>query len=222
MFAETGCPYFDRDFRKLAALAEVQVATPEALSALLGEMYASIFDVDFANYRVEVLAPKSETILAQVNNLRITLRDRIPQWSRAGLMTAEVQRRLRDVFRASRYATDMLGELMIGYDDLSPGEEEYPAFTGPHLNTLIHPGLGDSGGALEIRTGDIIVVRGTIHNSAAIARIGDVDSQFSHVGIVHIGPDGRKVIVETTVYAGDVATARGEVVAVQMPESFGD
>jgi acyl-coenzyme A thioesterase PaaI-like protein len=32
---------------------------------------------------------------------------------------------------------------------------------------------------------------------------------------------GRKVIVETTVYAGDVATARGEVVAVQMPESFG-
>lgn len=32
---------------------------------------------------------------------------------------------------------------------------------------------------------------------------------------------GRKVIVETTVYAGEIATARGEVVAVQMPESFG-
>ncbi|MDT4864343.1 hypothetical protein FQZ97_991040 [compost metagenome] len=32
---------------------------------------------------------------------------------------------------------------------------------------------------------------------------------------------GRKVVVETTVYAGDVATARGEVVAVQMPEDFG-
>ena len=32
---------------------------------------------------------------------------------------------------------------------------------------------------------------------------------------------GRKVVVEATVYSGDVATARGEVVAVQMPESFG-
>ena len=31
---------------------------------------------------------------------------------------------------------------------------------------------------------------------------------------------GRKVIVETTVFAGGVATVRGEVVAVQMPESF--
>ena len=31
----------------------------------------------------------------------------------------------------------------------------------------------------------------------------------------------RKVIVETTVFAQGVATARGEVVAVQMPESFG-
>jgi acyl-coenzyme A thioesterase PaaI-like protein len=32
---------------------------------------------------------------------------------------------------------------------------------------------------------------------------------------------GRKVVIETTVYAGDVATAKGEVVALQMPESFG-
>jgi acyl-CoA thioesterase FadM len=32
---------------------------------------------------------------------------------------------------------------------------------------------------------------------------------------------GRKVIVETTVLAGGVATATGTVVAVQMPENFG-
>ena len=32
---------------------------------------------------------------------------------------------------------------------------------------------------------------------------------------------GRKVIVESTVLAEGVVTARGEVVAVQMPESFG-
>jgi acyl-coenzyme A thioesterase PaaI-like protein len=32
---------------------------------------------------------------------------------------------------------------------------------------------------------------------------------------------GRKVIVETTVLAGGVVTARGQVVALQMPESFG-
>jgi acyl-coenzyme A thioesterase PaaI-like protein len=32
---------------------------------------------------------------------------------------------------------------------------------------------------------------------------------------------GRKVVIECTVYAGGVATARGEVVAIQMPENFG-
>jgi len=31
---------------------------------------------------------------------------------------------------------------------------------------------------------------------------------------------GRKVIVDATVYAGGVATARGEIVAVRMPETF--
>ncbi len=32
---------------------------------------------------------------------------------------------------------------------------------------------------------------------------------------------GRKVVIESKVWAGDVVTAKGEVVAVQMPESFG-
>jgi len=32
---------------------------------------------------------------------------------------------------------------------------------------------------------------------------------------------GRKVVMESTLWAGGVATARGEVVAVQMPEDFG-
>jgi acyl-coenzyme A thioesterase PaaI-like protein len=31
---------------------------------------------------------------------------------------------------------------------------------------------------------------------------------------------GRKVVVETTLYANDIATVRGDVVAVQMPDSF--
>ena len=33
-------------------------------------------------------------------------------------------------------------------------------------------------------------MRGTGHNSAAIARIGDVDTQFSHVAIIYIDPAG--------------------------------
>jgi acyl-CoA thioesterase FadM len=32
---------------------------------------------------------------------------------------------------------------------------------------------------------------------------------------------GRKVVIESTVYAAGVATARGQVVAIQMPENFG-
>ena len=31
---------------------------------------------------------------------------------------------------------------------------------------------------------------------------------------------GRKVVVEATLYAGDTATARGEIVTVQMPDTF--
>ena len=32
---------------------------------------------------------------------------------------------------------------------------------------------------------------------------------------------GRKVVIETTVFAAGVATVKGEVVAIQMPTNFG-
>ncbi|MDX2155045.1 MAG: YiiX/YebB-like N1pC/P60 family cysteine hydrolase [Hyphomicrobiaceae bacterium] len=48
--------------------------------------------------------------------------------------------------------------------------------------------------------------RGMANNSAAIARIGDIDSQFSHVAIVAEGIDGRPVMVEALIEDGAVVT----------------
>jgi hypothetical protein len=50
----------------------------------------------------------------------------------------------------------------------------------------------------------VILMRGSAHNSAAIARIGDVDSQFSHIAIVHIDPEGQHWMVEALIEDGSV------------------
>ena len=101
------------------------------------------------------------------------------------MVSAEAEKALRSVFRAIRYATDMLGELATGYDQMEAGEKVLPAFTGTDINTLVHPYLEKPEGRIPFRSGDVIIVRGLRHNSAAIARIGDVDSQFSHAAILH-------------------------------------
>ncbi len=59
-----------------------------------------------------------------------------------------------------------------------------------------------NGAAQHFRSGDVVLVRGTAHNSAAIARIGDVDSQFSHIGIVYIDPAGDHWMVESLIEDG--------------------
>lgn len=201
MESPAGCPRFDADFRKLEALASAEVEAAQQLENNLREIYAAIFSVDLSGYDVEAMRGVGTQSLQRTYWLHVKLRDRIGQWARRGLMTLEAQRSLRDVFRAIRYATDMIGEMLIGYDEMSPGEKVYKAFTGPDHNTLLHPSWPE-GEPFEFQSGDVLLVRGIIHNSAAIARIGDVDSQFSHIAIVHIDARGKKSLVEALIADG--------------------
>ncbi len=47
-------------------------------------------------------------------------------------------------------------------------------------------------------------MRGSAHNSAAIARIGDVDTQFSHIAIIYIDDEGKHWVVEALIEDGSV------------------
>ena len=76
-------------------------------------------------------------------------------------------------------------------------------FSGRNMNTLVNPAF-ETGRDLDFRSGDLLLMRGMHHNSAAIARIGDVDSQFSHLAIVHTDADGKHWVVEALIEEGAV------------------
>jgi hypothetical protein len=139
--------------------------------------------------------------------LRALLRGRIAGWHKAGLITHAAQMRLRDCLRAARFASDMLGELGNGFAQLPDGAQPMKAFTGPE-NTIMAPAF-DNNVQAKFLSGDILLVRGLHHNSAAIARIGDVDSQFSHVSIIHIDKHGQQWVVESLIEDGAVINTLG-------------
>ncbi len=141
-------------------------------------------------------------------DLRVALRGRIAEFERMGFMTPEAAQALRNAFRILRYVTDMLGEISIGHARLAPGEATYRAFTGGDRNTLVNYAY-QRGMELPLQSGDIVLVRGHAHNSAAIARIGDVDSQFSHIGIVYVDADNKGWMVEALIEDGAVITPLG-------------
>jgi hypothetical protein len=96
-----------------------------------------------------------------------------------------------------------LGEIAAGHPRAKDGDAPRRAFTGDNRSTLVNWKFYN-GQDIAFRSGDVIVVRGHAHNSAAIARIGDVDSQFSHVGMVYIDAADQHWMVESLIEDGAI------------------
>jgi hypothetical protein len=193
------------DLARMQALARAPVTSANDLKLNLANIYRTLFLADLTQFDVVALRKAAPASMQALFEMRLDLRNQIAAWDARGFMTHDVQRALRDVFRVTRYASDMLGELGIDHEKLTPGQHTRRGFTGTDANVLVNPAF-QAGGDLAFQAGDVILVRGQAHNSAAIARIGDVDSQFSHIGVVHVDKDGRGFKVEALIESGSVIT----------------
>jgi hypothetical protein len=187
------------------------IASAEVLAATLERVYNSFEQQDFYRYDVFQEREKAPETMDELFQLQMELREHVRDWHAAGFMSKPAQKAVRDCLRATRYAIDILGELWIGYESLPEGGRTYRAFAGPHYNTLHNRKFStDAAGRMEFRSGDVILTRGQLHNSAAIARIGDIDSQFSHVVMVYIDVNGAHWAVESLIEVGAVVTPLSE------------
>lgn len=192
------------DFAHMRDLAGQEPRDAEDLLNNLKEIYRAIYFADFARYDLDKVKAAAPGLQRDIAELRLHVRSQIPSWTARGLMTRPVQSALRDCFRASRYGGDLIGEIALGHPRLSPGQATFAGFGGGEPNLLMNAAFGS--GPPELQPGDVILQRGMIHNSAAIARIGDVDSQFSHVGIVAHDKRGAPVVVEALIETGGSIT----------------
>lgn len=189
------------DVALVEALATRPVASAHELAASLDEAYEAAFNVHLDRYDVAALARSAPALVKAIFALRMRVREKVGEWHRQGFMSNEAQNALRGSLRLARYATDMLGELNIRFAQLAPGESTLRGFRGNNLNTLVNPAF-DTGEDIPFRAGDVLLMRGMHHNSAAIARIGDIDSQFSHLAIIHTDAAGKHWVVEALIEEG--------------------
>jgi hypothetical protein len=193
----------EADLRRIEDYALARAYTADDLADRLGEVYATLLAIDFSRYDRQRLADNAPALIQQMFRSRMLIREQLREWHCSGLLTGAVQHRLRDLFRAMRYGADMLGEAGIGFRRLSEASRPLTAFRGRDMNTLINPRFNE-GHDLPFKSGDLLLVRGRHHNSAAIARIGDIDSQYSHLGIVYIDPKGYHWLVEVLIEEGGI------------------
>jgi hypothetical protein len=97
---------------------------------------------------------------------------------------------MRNAFRLSRYIEDYLGEMLSGEaQDFDQPEDFKPVIPTPFEKSAPWTMISPKRDKITLRSGDLIISRGNAYTSAAISRIVEVDSQFSHMAMIYV-PDG--------------------------------
>ncbi len=191
------------DLAAVEALLARPVGTAKELADNLAQVYEAIFNVSLDRYDHGELARSAPALMRAIFALRLKVRERIAGWHERGFMSLNVQIAVRNVLRIARYAIDMLGELNVRFTQLAENEPTLRGFRGVDVNTLVNPAFA-TGEDLPFEAGDLLLMRGMHHNSAAIARIGDVNSQFSHLAIIHTDDKGVQWVVESLIEEGAI------------------
>ena len=109
---------------------------------------------------------------------------------------------VRDLTRALRYFEDYVTEKLELTEQSNLKEYITLEGQGPYL--LVNPKYTFTGHK-DLKSGDVILSRGNAYTSAAIARIGTIDAQFSHVTSVYRDETGTLHTTEAHIEIGSVA-----------------
>lgn len=110
---------------------------------------------------------------------------------------------VQDVIRALRYGEDYLSEVLVSRLGPKKLSEKYYTLKGESPYLLVNPKF-DFNGPKDLRPGDIILSRGNAYSSAAIARIGSNDTQFSHLSFVYEDENGELHTTEAHIEVGNL------------------
>lgn len=149
------------------------------------------------NAGLQRLREQAPELLERMFRLRLSLAERLRTFHDAGTVPPECVDAIRRALRYSRFVEELLAELLV-----KAKEQALPtvALQGGVPSLLVNPAFAP----LELRSGDLLLVRGSSFFSAAIARIGDEDGQFSHLAMTYTADDGGRYVMEAMFDSGVV------------------
>lgn len=101
-------------------------------------------------------------------------------------------RTVTSLFSGLRYIEDYLIELRMNTTPNTPAE--YTSLKGEFPYLMVNPKYETDFKSYEdLKSGDVLLSRGNAYTSAAIARIGTNDYQFSHTSFVYKDPSDKKL-----------------------------
>lgn len=183
----------DSDIESFMAVVEDPNFNGDGCELLLKDTYKKLLNAtpeDFArgaqarrNY-----AAHGTHYVRELFDARVELRHRLGELAAKKQVTPGCIEAARDLFRASRILEDLLGEIALGFPQFNKSKRA-PVLRGEAPWFLLNKDIGK----FSLRSGDVILSRGTALTSAAISRIGNGDTNFSHLAIVYVDPQTHRI-----------------------------
>lgn len=184
------CENLLSDLNRFETFIQSKEFTPEVCEHDLHPLFESIRSSDSNRYALSELKTDSSLLIEKSWQTRQLLRTWLREHSTAAPVSQGCLKAIRDIYRAGRFIEDYLVDRSIQPQLAS----KTAVLRGSFPITL----AGSSGHEnfnwkTDLKSGDVLLSRGEAMTSAAIARLGDIDAQFSHAALVYVDPSTQKM-----------------------------
>jgi hypothetical protein len=185
---------------------------PSLCTTILKERYDVLFNLPFNESLFDGLdQAQLDRDINESFLTRIKLKDVLKTFSLSNPLEKDCYTEVVKTFKALRYVEDyMIEERMNKNEKL---EVDYVDMSGEAPYLLVNPLYkSEIKSYLDLKSGDVILSRGNAYSSAAIARIGENDFQFSHLSFVYQNPkeDNALYTTEAHIEIGSVVAKMEE------------
>ncbi len=176
--------------------------SPESCIVDTKKVQSTLNSLSAQNYLQQFSEYSYPALSQELWDFKLSLHKKMRSFYQQGQLSLDCARSLRGAFRSIRQTEDMIEESYArhGQGILFPTS----AFTedNPHVHKA--QGLENFQLKSDLQSGDLILSRGNAFTSAAIASLGEEDTQFSHLSIVYKDEEGKIWTVEAHIEVGSI------------------
>ena len=153
------------------------------------------------DYKEELKLSGPENLSIELWDFKVKVHSLLRKFSHQGELTRDCANAYRGALRAIRYSEDLVQEHQYRNN---PSGVEFPtsAFVAGNIHVKRSPQFSNFDMLKDLKNGDVILTRGNAYTSAAIASLGEFDTQFSHMSLVYVDPDKKIWTVEAHIEVG--------------------
>lgn len=193
----------------LSSYAELRPLLKETIESLkienctqkMGHVDAIFSALKPQDYQEELKLSGPENLSTELWDFKTKVHSLLREFSQKGVLTRDCANAYRGALRAIRYSEDLVQEHQHR-NNTSGVEFPQSAFAAGNVHVKRAPQFSNFDMVKDLKSGDVILTRGNAYTSAAIASLGEFDTQFSHMSLVYIDPDKKIWTVEAHIEVG--------------------